>query len=157
MALDGFSRRQAKSYVRAKHLTGHHEVAQSNSARPGGLLSGIGMWSGSNMIPGTHKVKHNDNDIFQLPVQKLRRIKPSSPVIVRAARLHLRNDQTSARTIELPPLFQHQEIRRCGLLSGHEPVLKAKQLSHGTTQAKPNGLWNRSIGSPMGPTEWIGE
>ena len=116
---------------------------QSDSIKlpcPSGRLIGIGLWPGSNHIPGQVRVCH-DADAIELPTRRPRPLHKNSVVIVPASKAKHYLERNSVNTLQLPHLYKTKESksRREKVVSSHRRL---------------GGICNQSERSPMGPRTW---
>ena len=142
---DNFSSSKAQAYLRAKQVEESDEITNPTANCPSGLLFGVRLWAGSNIVPGKCTWRTDGKDFVQHLMPRL---------CSSQAKPHENNPLMDE--LELPPLFRVHGKTENDLFVPTTNGLKAKKTAKGSRQSRLSGLWNGSVGSPMGPTEWTG-
>ena len=101
----GFHRKQ-DTYVRARRAAEQQGEQHSAVGCPSGCLSGLGLWRGSNEIPGSLRAKASMTDVIELPKRMPRRVTRKSPMTVPGSRARAQLNKEPSRPFQLPLLFE---------------------------------------------------
>lgn len=121
------------------------------------LVVGVGTWQDSNRIPGSAKLETAVPDVIPISKAKVRSSVEGSVPILKATEPRRQLRRVAVRNIQLPPPFVSgtSEARRSSPASKRR--LKPKKQNGGDlSRVRLTGIWNRSVGSPMGPPQWTG-
>ena len=153
---DGFSKNKARAYLQVKQQADRNELMNRTASYPSGMLLGVGMWAGSSDVPGKDRAACGGADIIRPPGNKPRHANQTSTTTICTSPDQHPGTETSAGIIKLPPLSERPTTKPGKPLTVPVRKLKANKQGRSASQVKLIGLWTHNVGSPMGPTEWIG-
>lgn len=107
---------------------------------PSGRLIGIGLWPGSNHVPGQAKLR-NEADAIEIPTSRPRSLSKNSAVIIPALKPKHYLARKASSTLQLSSLYEAKES-------------KSRREKTASSHVRLVGIWNQSVGSPMGPQTW---
>jgi hypothetical protein len=108
---------------------------------PSGRIVGICLWPGSNRIPGQPKLPGNETDIIELPSTWPRSLRKNSAVSIPASKPKHYLARKTVNTLQLPSLYEKQES-------------KSRRKRTASSHVRLMGIWDQSVGSPVGPKTW---